>query len=153
MQIKELIPTSCVVLKLVVTTKQECLELLLCMLSACTDAVTDQEQVRMDLLSREKIMSTGVGKGFAIPHCKTIGVTRTIIALATLVVPIEFDAIDGQPVEVVCMIISPEKKASEHLKVLARLSRVMKNLFSRCTLTEVNSPDSIIQLLEDSDTC
>jgi nitrogen PTS system EIIA component len=79
------------------------------------------------LLQRERLGSTGVGRGIAIPHCRLASIKRLACVFARLDVPIPFDATDGQPVDLVFLLLAPEDAGADHLKALARLSRLMRD--------------------------
>jgi nitrogen PTS system EIIA component len=79
------------------------------------------------LLQRERLGSTGVGRGIAIPHCRLAGVKRIACVFARLDAAIPFDAMDGEPVDLVFLLLAPEDAGADHLKALACLSRLMRD--------------------------
>jgi PTS system nitrogen regulatory IIA component len=79
------------------------------------------------LLQRERLGSTGVGNGIAIPHGKLQGLDRLVGIFAQLESPIAFDAIDDQPVDLVFLILAPEGSGADHLRILSKVSRVLRN--------------------------
>lgn len=79
------------------------------------------------LLARERLGSTGLGNGIAIPHCRLKHIDTVIGALVTLAEPIEFDAVDGKPVDIIFILLAPERALQEHLHALAALA----DLFNR----------------------
>jgi nitrogen PTS system EIIA component len=78
------------------------------------------------LLQRERLGSTGLGHGIAIPHGKLAGLKRIVGIFARLAEPIDFEAVDGQPVDVVFLLLAPEGAGADHLKALARISRLLR---------------------------
>ena len=86
------------------------------------------EQVAPYLLRREELGSTGIGRGVAIPHARLPDLQAPFGLLAKLKQPIEFDAIDGQPVDLVFLLLAPEGAGADHLKALARVSRLLRVL-------------------------
>jgi PTS system nitrogen regulatory IIA component len=78
------------------------------------------------LLQRERLGSTGLGQGLAIPHGKFAGLKRIVGIFARLAEPIDFDAVDGDPVDVVFLLLAPEGAGADHLKALARISRLLR---------------------------
>ncbi len=80
------------------------------------------------VLERERLGSTGVGGGVAIPHARLAGLTRIIGIFARLDSPIDFEALDDQPVDLVFLLLAPEDAGADHLKALARVSRVLRRL-------------------------
>ena len=79
------------------------------------------------LLERERLGTTGVGHGIAIPHGKMAGLTQIVGLFARLDAQIDFDAIDDQPVDLVFLLLAPEGAGADHLKALARVSRFLRN--------------------------
>jgi len=78
------------------------------------------------LLQRERLGSTGLGQGIAIPHGKVPGLKGIIGIFARLAEPIDFDAVDGEPVDIVFLLLAPEGAGADHLKALARISRLLR---------------------------
>lgn len=88
----------------------------------------DAEGLLSALLERERIGTTGIGGGVAIPHVKVPGVSRTYGVLVRMHAPLDYDAIDGEPVDLIFMLLAPaESKTTQHLKVLAQMSRFLKD--------------------------
>lgn len=79
------------------------------------------------LIERERLGTTGVGNGIAIPHGKPQGLDRLCGLFARLAEPIPFDAIDDQPVDLIFLLLAPEGAGADHLKALARVSRLLRN--------------------------
>ena len=78
------------------------------------------------LLQRERLGSTGIGEGIAIPHGKLPGLTRIFGLMARLDKPVDFEALDGQPVDILFLLLAPEGAGADHLKALARVARVLR---------------------------
>jgi PTS system nitrogen regulatory IIA component len=78
------------------------------------------------LLQRERLGSTGLGQGIAIPHGKIAGLKGIVGIFARLAEPIDFDAVDGAPVDIVFLLLAPEGAGADHLKALARISRLLR---------------------------
>jgi nitrogen PTS system EIIA component len=78
------------------------------------------------LLQRERLGSTGVGRGIAIPHCRLPSITRIVGVCARLPTPIEFDSADGEAVDLIFLLLAPEHAGADHLKALARISRLVR---------------------------
>jgi PTS system nitrogen regulatory IIA component len=79
------------------------------------------------LLQRERLGSTGVGRGIAIPHARLDGLERIVSVFARLEDPIPFDALDDEPVELMFLLLAPEHAGADHLKALARISRLLRD--------------------------
>lgn len=78
------------------------------------------------LLQRERLGSTGLGQGVAIPHGKMSGLTQIVGVFVRLVEPVDFDSADGEPVDMVFLLLAPEGAGADHLKALARISRLLR---------------------------
>ena len=113
--------------------------------------VVDLEEVRKCVFDREKIMSTGVGKGFAIPHGKTNSVTDIIAVFGKSEKPIEYNSLDGEPVNLVFLMIGKDTLVSKHIKLLSRISRLMNNDQFRKKLIEAYSEESILKIFEEEE--
>jgi PTS system nitrogen regulatory IIA component len=87
----------------------------------------DESEIFHTLLQRERLGSTGVGNGIAIPHGKINTVKHIVGLFARLEEPIEFEAIDEEPVDLVFLLLAPENAGADHLKALARISRLMRD--------------------------
>lgn len=96
-------------------------------LMATSKNVTDKEIVRKSILDREKIGSTGLGMGIAVPHVKIPQIRDFVIAIGRLRQPIDFQAGDGKPVELMIMIGASNKQSGEYLKLLAEVIKRCKN--------------------------
>lgn len=115
---------------------------------AAAGSVTDKEQYKNAVLTRETTGSTGIGFGVAIPHGKSAGVTRPGLAFAKLASPIDWDSLDGEPVKAVFMIAVPESAAgNEHLQILIALSRKLIDSEFRDKLMAVSNSEALTSLL------
>jgi fructose-specific phosphotransferase system IIA component len=108
--------------------------------------VQDVEKVRSAVLDREKIMSTGVGKGFAIPHGKTNSISDIIAAFGKTRNPVDYEALDNQPVHLVFLLVGKDNLVSKHIKLLSRISRMMNKDEFRNRLLEAGSSDEILEI-------
>jgi fructose-specific phosphotransferase system IIA component len=115
------------------------------------DKVNDIEKVRTAILDREKIMSTGVGKGFAIPHGKTNAVNDVIAAFGKTTRDIDYDALDGNPVHLVFLLVGRDDMVSKHIKLLSRISRLMNKDEFRERLINSNSKEQIINIFKEEE--
>jgi nitrogen PTS system EIIA component len=102
----------------------------------------------LDALSeREQAGSTGIGHGVAAPHARLEGLDRMRAVFVRLETPIAFDAVDDQPVDLLLALISPTDSKSEHLRALARVSRIFRQATLREQLRQAHSADAILALL------
>lgn len=107
----------------------------------------DSSEVIERLTERERLGSTGFGGGIAIPHAKLDGLDRVRGAVLLLAQPIPFDAIDEAPVDIVFMLLSPTDSGAEHLKTLARVSRLLRNETQLARIRGVRSDAALFALL------
>ena len=103
------------------------------------------------LMKREKLGSTGIGENVAIPHGKSNEVSQIITVLARSKNGVEFESLDQKPVHFVCMVIAPANSTGQHLKVLARISRIFKNQGLREDILNAGNSDSIYSILINED--
>ncbi len=113
--------------------------------------IDDIEKVRSAVLDREKVMSTGVGKGFAIPHGKTNAVKEIVGAFGKIKDGIDYESLDGNPVHLVFLLVGKDNLISTHIKLLSRISRLMNKDDFRHRLTEANSADEIVKLFTEEE--
>ena len=115
------------------------------------ERVIDLEEVRKCIFEREEKMSTGVGKGFAIPHGKTNAVTDIIAAFGKSKTPIDYNSLDGEPVHLVFLLIGKENLLAKHIKLLSRISRMMNNDEFRKELVDADTKESILKIFQDEE--
>ncbi len=108
--------------------------------------VFDRKQAKKDVLERESIMSTGVGKGIALPHAKTNASQNSSAALCIIRNPIDFDSLDGEPVNIAFLLLGPENNVGLHLKLLSKVSRLLNNDSFRLQLLDCKSSDDVLKL-------
>lgn len=111
----------------------------------------DAREIVDRLAERERLGSTGFGDGVAIPHGKIEGLTHVVGVFAALAQPIDFQAIDGMPVDLAFLLLSPPDAGVEHLKALARISRRLRDKAFVAKLRGAGSPDALYALLAHAD--
>jgi len=150
MEIADLVRPAGVVANLKATTKK----LLLQDLSARAAVLTGlPERMIFDvLLERERLGTTGVGQGIAIPHGKLAELDRLHGLFARLDQPIDFEAIDDQPVDLVFLLLAPEQAGADHLKALAKVSRLLRDKDMCEKLRGSEGPEAVYALLTESAT-
>ena len=107
----------------------------------------DAGEVLDAFLARELLGSTGLGAGVAIPHARLPGLRRIRAVFMRLETPVEFDAVDGQPVDLLFALLAPSQSGAEHLLALARVSRLLRQSELRKQLRQSHTPDAIHALL------
>ncbi|GLQ21253.1 PTS sugar transporter subunit IIA [Algimonas porphyrae] len=100
-------------------------------------------------IERERLGSTGVGNGVALPHARIEGLDQVVAAFARLAEPIEFDAVDGRPVDLVCFLLAPADCGGAHLRALARVSRLLRRQELRQRLRAAPGPEALFAILSD----
>ncbi len=125
MDISDLITPSSIIPNFKVTSKKQALQELARHGAEATGA--SEREIFEILLERERLGTTGVGGGVAIPHGKLPGLKRLYGVFARLEQPIDFDAIDEQPVDLIFLLLAPETAGADHLKALARISRQLRD--------------------------
>jgi len=99
------------------------------------------------LLEREKLGSTGIGEGIAIPHGKLAGLEKLVISFGRSMTGVDFDSLDGNPVYIFFMILAPENSAGQHLKALAKISRMLKDVSFRESLMNIKTSEDAYNLI------
>jgi len=107
----------------------------------------DQVEILSSLLSREKMGSTGIGNGIAIPHGRIKGLSNMIAVILTSSTPVDFDAIDSQPVDIFFAILVPEEQTSQHLEALAGIARKLSNKDIVKALRKAENKNEIVAAL------
>ena len=102
------------------------------------------------LLQRERLGSTGIGNGIAIPHGKLVRAEGLFGVFARLDRPIDFDALDNAPVDLIFLLIAPESAGADHLKALARVARILRNPATAAKLRGTRDANALYALLADS---
>jgi PTS system nitrogen regulatory IIA component len=103
------------------------------------------------LMQREKLGSTGIGQGVAIPHTRGNVVTQQVAALALSRKGVEFESLDGEPVHIIFLLLCPEEANSVHLQAMARISRMLKDKIFRQSLTDAKSVEEVAALIAQAD--
>ncbi len=99
------------------------------------------------LLEREKLGTTGIGDGLAIPHAKLAGLDRLVAVFARLQTPVSFDSLDDEPVDLVFLLLAPTAAAAEHLKALAQVARIFRDDELCAALRRAPNPSVAFDLL------
>ncbi|MCI4663274.1 MAG: PTS sugar transporter subunit IIA [Neomegalonema sp.] len=125
MDLTDLTPREAIFCGLKATSKKQLLQELSHRMAPVTDV--DARELLSALLERERLGTTGAGRGVAIPHCRLPQLKRLVGCLARLDAPVDFESIDGEPVDLVYVIAAPASEGAEHLKALARVSRIFRD--------------------------
>jgi fructose-specific phosphotransferase system IIA component len=110
--------------------------------------VRDAAGLMGELLKREQVMSTGIGGGIAIPHALTNDIENLALVFGRTAAPMDFQALDGQPVDLVFMLVGPKNASSIYVKLLARVSRVLQNEAFKERLRQATQPAEIMEAFQ-----
>jgi len=147
MDIAELITPQSVIASLRSSNKRQLLQELA---RRAAPLVSLHEKTIFDtLLERERLGSTGIGAGTAVPHGRIPGLERIFALFARLEKPIPFESVDDQPVDLVFLLLTPDSAGADHLKALARVSRLFRNRAVCQKLRGTDSADALYALLTD----
>ena len=113
--------------------------------------ITSKENLLSALIEREKLGSTGIGENVAIPHAKISEIDKIITVFGRSKNGVEFESLDQKPVNFIFLVIAPENSTGQHLKALARISRLFKNPSLRESVLRTNEVDQIYSILVDED--
>jgi PTS system nitrogen regulatory IIA component len=142
MDIESILSSDCVLYKQQSNSKKRVLENIASHL--CDhNPVLDPGNVFSALIARERLGSTGIGQGIAIPHCRIEGCTKTLGVLVTLETPVDFDAIDNEPVDIIFVLVVPADNNQEHLKTLAALAEIFSNKERLTKIRESKNADEL----------
>ena len=150
MEIYDLITPASVVPNLRAANKRQALQELSRRVAVL--AKLDEHRVFETLLEREQLGTTGIGAGTAVPHGRLPNLSRPAALFARIEKPIEFDAIDSQPVDLIFLLLTPSDASADHLKALARISRLLRNRAMCMKLRGTADADAIYALLTDRTT-
>ncbi|HEX9507414.1 MAG TPA: PTS sugar transporter subunit IIA [Myxococcales bacterium] len=150
MRIAEFLQAKSIVPELSGSTKTEVLQELSRSLVHTYPSLTEKRLVQV-LTDREKLSSTGIGEGIAIPHAKLSELKQLLACFGVSRPGINFDAIDGKPTHLFFALVAPENSAGIHLKALARISRLFKSPQFRSALLEAKTGEQIYALITQED--
>jgi PTS system nitrogen regulatory IIA component len=113
--------------------------------------IQDSNEFLEVILAREALGSTGIGEGIAIPHGKLRNLNRLVLSFGISRKGVDFDAMDGKPVHIFFVLIAPEDSPGDHLKALARISRILKNRSFRERLLGTDSSEGLYRQIKEED--
>ena len=145
MEIKELLVPNAVKINLKATSKKQVLQELAKMAERLTGL--NERDILNVLIERERLGTTGVGEGVAIPHAKLKGTDRLCAVFARLESPIDFDSVDDEFVDLIFLLLAPLSPEHTHLKALAKISRLLRNKSMCAKLRGGTSTDALYALL------
>lgn len=150
MKISDILSTDVIAVNLDTADKEDAIKKVID-LAAKSGKILDVAKVSNTIYEREKLVSTGVGKGFAIPHGKTDSISDVVAAFAITKEPIDFDSIDGEPVRYIFLLIGKENLLNTHIKLLSRISRLMNKDEFRERLLEAANPEEVLTIFKEEE--
>ncbi|MEX0654109.1 MAG: PTS sugar transporter subunit IIA [Phycisphaeraceae bacterium] len=148
MRLTDILQPECVKVPLVAGDKQEAIYALVDLLASVT-GIDDAEQLKQAVWQRETTRTTGIGHGIAIPHGKSAGVDQLCMAIGRTAEPLEFKAIDGKPVDLILLLVSPQDQTGPHIQALAKISRMLTDDAFRSALKSAPDAEQAYQLIVD----
>jgi fructose-specific phosphotransferase system IIA component len=150
MHISDYIKESTLATDLPAVTREECIER---MAELVRDGfgIQDHQRIITSLLDRETVMSTGIGEGIAIPHTTSPEIEEAAISIALVKKGIDFGALDGRPVYLIFLIVGSEKQPNLHLRILARLARLVKHPSFVKNLKKAKTSKDMITAIRDEE--
>lgn len=150
MNLLDILTPECIRAPLSATDKQGVINELVDALAGA-GKVKDAKSLKDAVWTRECTRTTGIGHGLAIPHGKCPGMSGLAMAIGRPAAPMDFEAIDGQPVKLVFLLASPPDKGSDHIQALARVSRLMMTDVFRERIYTASNPQEIYDLLRSQE--
>lgn len=142
MRLTDILDINCIKVPLGSTDKAAVIEEMVDVLAGCGH-LKDRDVVLEAVRQREAVRSTGVGQGFAIPHAKTKAVDGLRLAVGRTKSPMDFQSIDGGPVSMIVLLVSPADQTGPHIQAIARISRLMTDLKTREALWKSETAEEV----------
>ena len=150
MKISEILDKRAIKLGLTAIKKEDVLKELVSSLAQIED-IGDEKNLLKVLLEREKLGSTGIGQGIAIPHGKTDKVNRLVAVLGISKSGVDFDALDGEAVYIFILLVAPKDSAGPHLKALAQISRLLRDSYFCELLRKCKTEQEVFDLIKNEE--
>jgi PTS system nitrogen regulatory IIA component len=150
MKMMEMLKAEFVIEELKAVNKRDVLAELIAVIAKGEGSVDPEAMLRI-FLEREQLGSTGIGDGIAIPHGRLAGLDEAVLAFGRSRGGVAFEALDGKPVHLFFLLAAPENSAGQHLKVLAKISRMLKDGVFRKNLLEAKVRDDLVRIIAQKD--
>lgn len=150
MKIVDFLSQEAVSVELAAQTKEEAIKELVQLLHK-SKKIKEINQIVKILMEREELGSTGIGQGIAIPHGKSDTIRTIVAAFGISKKGINFDALDGESVNLIFLLVAPHDSAGAHLKALAKISRLLKDKFFRQALREAKDAKEVMKIIKEED--
>jgi fructose-specific phosphotransferase system IIA component len=150
MILTQILQLSCVKVPLEVKDKTSAIKELVNLLDA-NGLLLNRDTVLKAVLAREQTRTTGIGSRIAIPHGKCNAVNKLVMALGIAGEPIEFESVDGKPVTIIILLVSPANETGPHIQALAKISKLMLEEDFKEELEKANSPEDAYEILRNKE--
>ena len=151
MLLTDILQPDCVLVPLVADDKQSAIFQLADLLVEKTD-IDDAVALKDAIWQRETVRTTGIGGGVAVPHGKTEGVPSLHMAIGRTAAPLEFGAIDRNPVELIILLASPIDQTGPHIEALSRISRMLIDADARDKMKSLQTPEEVYAMIKEVET-
>ncbi|MCX5696640.1 MAG: PTS sugar transporter subunit IIA [Candidatus Omnitrophica bacterium] len=152
MKIMEFLSSKAIIMDIKSSKKEDVMrELVDALINSSDIDKRSRNKIVDSLIARESLGSTAIGQGVAIPHTKCDCVQNLVAAFGLSKKGIDFDSLDGEPVNIFFLLIAPQDSAGPHLKALARISRLLKDKYFRDGLQECENEDAVIRIISQED--
>lgn len=152
MKLSDFVVREAIQVDLQATSKEEAIrEIVRSLRAAGRVSEADQDSVTRAILNREELGSTGIGQGVAVPHTRHPSVSRLIGTVALSRKGVEFAALDGEPVDILFLLVSPPNQPGDHLRALENISRHLKDERFVNFLRQARTRDQVVDLLDEAD--
>ncbi|MEM9418479.1 MAG: PTS sugar transporter subunit IIA [Planctomycetota bacterium] len=148
MLLTDILQPDCVLVPLVAEDKQSAIFQLADLLVEKTD-IEDAQALKDAIWQRETVRTTGIGGGVAVPHGKTEGVPSLHMAIGRTAEPLEFGAIDRNPVELIILLASPPDQTGPHIEALSRISRMLIDADARDKMKSLETPEEVYAMIKE----
>lgn len=149
MRITDILTPDSIICNADAVSKKQLLEMLAELASEKTGM--DERMILDALVERERLGTTGIGRGVALPHTR-LGTLKHIFCAFIKTTPVDFESVDDKPVDLAFLLLVPEEAGADHLKALARLSRLLRDDSVASALRQVKTPESAYKIISDNDT-
>jgi fructose-specific phosphotransferase system IIA component len=150
MKITDFLDEGCIEIEIKSKDKEGAISELLGLLEK-NHKISDSKTILNAIMEREKLGSTGIGQSIAVPHAKTDQIETLVGALGISKNGTEFDSLDGEPVNIIFLVLASTKSIGLHLKALAKIARLLKDKVFRHTLLECKTPQEALEIIKEDE--
>ena len=150
MRLSDILKVQHIKVPLLAKNKREAIAEMVGLLAEAKE-VKDSQMLLSSVLEREATRTTGIGNGLAIPHGKCMGVEHLVVAIAKPEEPIDFESIDGKPVDLIVLLASPPDQTGPHIQALAKIVRLMNMDTFRQAMRDATSPEQILEAVKSQE--